>query len=621
MIKLIIEDDEGKTTVVPLIRDEITIGRKEGNTIRLTERNVSRRHAKLTRGNGEVVLEDLGSYNGIKVNGSRIAGQTAVGEGDRIQIGDYILAFKQDQPAATASTPADPFDEMKTIPVEKAEAVAMAAHLAAQPSGEAAMATAATMPADEAPTKQLQHDLIAQATQATDTEESAKMVVVSSNFGGLECILDKAAQVIGRTEDNDVVINHRSISRHHAKIVRQGDSYTVVDHASANGIFVNGEKYDRVELRPGDMVDLGHVRMRFVGAGEAWAFDPSNAVDTTPTPEKSRTTLYGIIGAVVAIAAIVGILFGTGIIGGGKKDQASQTTKSPDGMEPMSDMDIPGDIDAASVQANYIPIQEAIAKKQWPSAIKAADSILVQNPQDAEARKLKAKAVEEQKNKGHRDRFFDAVGASNMEQAVLEGSQIATDSVYYPEVSKRLVSEKKKYKPQLIKEAKQSHKKGQCLALRDIAKKMQALDPNENAIASLVSTCRPIDDPIRPRVMDPDPGMGSDPPRRPGMRRKPPRTRPMDPDVMRPTKNGGASAAELYAMARQAWLAGQCGKAIKLARKANRRKFSKRHVSIIGACACTLRRKSTAKWAYKILRGGQRNMLLQICRSKGIDLP
>ena len=42
MFKLVIQDDEGKTTVVPLIRDEITIGRKEGNTIRLTERNVSR---------------------------------------------------------------------------------------------------------------------------------------------------------------------------------------------------------------------------------------------------------------------------------------------------------------------------------------------------------------------------------------------------------------------------------------------------------------------------------------------------------------------------------------------------------------------------------------------------
>jgi len=68
MFKLVIQDDEGKTTVVPLIRDEITIGRKEGNTIRLTERNVSRRHARILRSNNEVQIEDLGSYNGIRVN-------------------------------------------------------------------------------------------------------------------------------------------------------------------------------------------------------------------------------------------------------------------------------------------------------------------------------------------------------------------------------------------------------------------------------------------------------------------------------------------------------------------------------------------------------------------------
>src|SRR3982751_4005822 len=103
MYKLIIEDDEGKTTVVPLIRDEITIGRKEGNTIRLTERNVSRRHAKLVKSNGTVFIEDLTSYNGIKVNGDRIAGRAPVNEGDRIQIGDYQLALKLDK--ATAVSP------------------------------------------------------------------------------------------------------------------------------------------------------------------------------------------------------------------------------------------------------------------------------------------------------------------------------------------------------------------------------------------------------------------------------------------------------------------------------------------------------------------------------------
>ena len=43
MLKLVISDDEGKTMVIPLTRDELTIGRKDGNSIRLTERNVSRR--------------------------------------------------------------------------------------------------------------------------------------------------------------------------------------------------------------------------------------------------------------------------------------------------------------------------------------------------------------------------------------------------------------------------------------------------------------------------------------------------------------------------------------------------------------------------------------------------
>ena len=83
---------------------------------------------------------------------------------------------------------------------------------------------------------------------------------------------------------------------------------------------------------------------------------------------------------------------------------------------------------------------------------------------------------------------------------------------------------------------------------------------------------------------------------------------------------GTASAGELYAHARAAWLAGECEKSIRFARLANRKKFSTRHVSIIGACACSLRRPKTAQWAYKILRGGQRNMLMVICRSKGIDL-
>src|SRR5207248_9447154 len=102
-MKLIIEDEEGGKTVVPLVREEITIGRQDGNTIRLTERNVSRRHARLVKQNGNVLIEDLGSYNGVRVNGEKITGRMRIKEGDLVEIGDYDLGIqgKLDVPVMT----------------------------------------------------------------------------------------------------------------------------------------------------------------------------------------------------------------------------------------------------------------------------------------------------------------------------------------------------------------------------------------------------------------------------------------------------------------------------------------------------------------------------------------
>src|ERR1043166_9751733 len=113
MFKLVIQDDEGKTTVVPLIRDEITIGRKEGNTIRLTERNVSRRHARILRNNGEVHIEDLGSYNGIRVNNARIAERVSLRVSDQVQIGDYKLYLKAEGH--------DQLDDSRTTPIDRVD--------------------------------------------------------------------------------------------------------------------------------------------------------------------------------------------------------------------------------------------------------------------------------------------------------------------------------------------------------------------------------------------------------------------------------------------------------------------------------------------------------------------
>src|SRR5262245_21640021 len=76
----------------------MTIGRQEGNTIRLTERNVSRKHARLLRQNGALFIEDLSSFIGVRVNGAKITERTPVREGDEVQIGDYKLMLRSERP-------------------------------------------------------------------------------------------------------------------------------------------------------------------------------------------------------------------------------------------------------------------------------------------------------------------------------------------------------------------------------------------------------------------------------------------------------------------------------------------------------------------------------------------
>src|SRR5262245_16354571 len=105
MVRLVISDTEGATTVVPLLRDEVTIGRKEGNTIRLTERNISRRHAQLIRVGAVYKLRDLDSYNGVLSDGTRIRGESDFSIGDQIQLGDYSIVVEEEATKAPEPAP------------------------------------------------------------------------------------------------------------------------------------------------------------------------------------------------------------------------------------------------------------------------------------------------------------------------------------------------------------------------------------------------------------------------------------------------------------------------------------------------------------------------------------
>jgi pSer/pThr/pTyr-binding forkhead associated (FHA) protein len=327
MFKLVIQDDEGKTTVVPLIRDEITIGRKEGNTIRLTERNVSRRHARIVRMNGTVAIEDLGSYNGVRVNGTRIAQRTALTISDRVQIGDYLIELK----AEGAEVAVAGADDGKTQPIERMDPAMLARQGMPTPAMVGSPHATMVALADTDPNQQAAR--IAQAAGApmavapmANVSGNARLVVLSSNFAGQDFELTKPQMIIGRTDDNDIVVNHRSISRNHAKVVREADTgrYTISDLASSNGVRVNGEEYGKVELRRGDTVDLGHVRMRFVEPGEDFLFGRDAQAVDVPTGGSKKGLIIGLVGLLVVGGIIVAVMAG----GGGSSTPAGSGTSS-----------------------------------------------------------------------------------------------------------------------------------------------------------------------------------------------------------------------------------------------------------------------------------------------------
>ena len=69
---------------------------------------------------------------------------------------------------------------------------------------------------------------------------------------------------IGRESDNDVVVDNKLASRHHAVIQKIKDAYFVKDANSTNGTYINGVKIPSdkyVKLNPGDKISIGNMSL------------------------------------------------------------------------------------------------------------------------------------------------------------------------------------------------------------------------------------------------------------------------------------------------------------------------------------------------------------------------
>lgn len=203
-------------------KPEITVGRGQTNDIVIMDARMSRSHARFEFGdNGEVTVVDAGSTNGVRVNGNKVE-KTVVQPGDVIQMGEsqirYERASKEDDDLTIINSE---FDLDRTIA-----------------------------------------DFVL-PTVLNDTSDDR--IVIFTPDKTWEVVLDGKVDslTIGRSAGNDVVIEHPSVSRSHARIVRDHRTFRMRDLNSSNGLYVDGEKRDEVVLDSGVTVKLGYATIIF----------------------------------------------------------------------------------------------------------------------------------------------------------------------------------------------------------------------------------------------------------------------------------------------------------------------------------------------------------------------
>ncbi len=126
MAEIRIESADGAAQRVTLDKERFTIGRSRENDIFLPDQWLSRHHAEIRAGRGGFALVDLGSKNGTLLNGTRLAGEQQLQEGDLITLGEHRLTFSNTaaedtdmdfEPAGTQVFSAREISDIATKPV------------------------------------------------------------------------------------------------------------------------------------------------------------------------------------------------------------------------------------------------------------------------------------------------------------------------------------------------------------------------------------------------------------------------------------------------------------------------------------------------------------------------
>jgi type II secretory pathway predicted ATPase ExeA len=102
-------------------------------------------------------------------------------------------------------------------------------------------------------------------TEEKDHENGYQFIFLMSKENEYigEFHLDKEKIMIGRYEDNDLVLNDEQVSRYHAHVTISGDEAILSDLNSSNGTFINMKKINQKKLVEGAIINIGNYMLEF----------------------------------------------------------------------------------------------------------------------------------------------------------------------------------------------------------------------------------------------------------------------------------------------------------------------------------------------------------------------
>ena len=200
----------GLTQEFTLTGASATIGRHASCDLVLDDDTVSRLHARVERTEGGFALMDLGSANGLRVNGEPTT-YRILEPGDVVQVGDCVLRFHGSTDVSVREqTP------------RRARTTVMDVHVPVVAEGDLGPRVAVHTP-----------------------ERTWEVPLPSDRL------------TIGRESDNDVALDAPGVSRYHAVVERRGPFWTVRDLNSSNGTWVGTARISRTVLNDGESFRIG----------------------------------------------------------------------------------------------------------------------------------------------------------------------------------------------------------------------------------------------------------------------------------------------------------------------------------------------------------------------------